>query len=134
MQRRQFYRVRSPLSKDSYCSIPFPETDENQEIEETLDYKLYDLSAIGFAVLSETEEQAEHLTVETEFNDCKLILDSTETHTISFIVRSKLALNPNKPQKGQRIGCEILNIPPKVESAFLRYMQDIEREIKRNQK
>lgn len=134
IQRRQFYRVRSPLSKDSYCSISFPETGENQENEETLDYKLYDLSATGFSMLSESEELAEQLTVDTKYDDCKLVLDSAESHTISFIVRSKLALNPNRPHKGQRIGCEVLNIAPKIESAFLRYMHDIEREIKINQK
>ena len=134
IQRRKFYRVRSPLSKNSYCSITFPEIAGNQENEGTVDYKLYDLSATGFSMLSETEELAEQLTEGTEFKNCKLVLDSTEPHTISFIVRSKLALNPNKPQKGQRIGCEVLNIAPSIESAFLRYMQDIEREIKRNQK
>jgi c-di-GMP-binding flagellar brake protein YcgR len=134
IQRRKYYRVRSPLSKNSYCSITFPETEENQENEETLHYKLYNLSATGFAILSETEELAERLTLETEFNDCQLVLDTTETHTISFIVRSKFAINPNKPQKIQRIGCELLSNSPKVESAFLRYMQEIEREIRRNQK
>ena len=131
IQRRKFYRVRSPLSKNSYCSIAIPKTEENKEIH---NYKLYDLSATGFAIISETDKLAEHLALETQFNNCELIFDTTETHTISFIVRSKLALNPTKPNKGQRIGCEVLDISPKVESAFLRYMQDIERALKRNQK
>ena len=131
IQRRRFYRVRSPLSKNSYCSIAIPESKENKE---TVNYKLYDLSASGFAIISDTEKLAEHLTLETQFNNCKLIFDTTETHTISFIVRSKLALNRRKPNKAQRIGCEVLDISPKIESAFLRYMQDVERAIKRNQK
>jgi len=131
IQRRQFHRVRSPLSKNSYCSITFPDTEDQGAPPE---FKLYDLSASGFAILSETVELAERLTLETVFNDCNLTLNATETHTISFVVRSKFAINPIKPDKIQRIGCEILNISPIIESAFLRYMQEIEREIKRNQK
>jgi c-di-GMP-binding flagellar brake protein YcgR len=131
IQRREYYRMRSPLSKNSYCSITFHKTEENKE---TLDYQLYDLSASGFSILSETKKLAEPLTLDTEFNNCKLILNATTSYIISFIVRSKFALAPNRPLKIQRIGCQLLNTPPKIESAFIRYMLDIEREIKRNQK
>ena len=131
IQRRKLYRMRSPLSKNSYCTISFPKNEGNYE---RLNYKLYDLSATGFAMLSENKEQAERLTLDTEFKNCKLILNTTEIHIISFIVRSNFTLNPNRPNKAHRIGCEFLAPPQNTESAFIRYMLEIEREIKRNQK
>ncbi len=133
IQRRQFYRVRSPLSKNSYCTITFPPTEKDSE-EELLNFQLYDLSATGFCMLSDTKQLAERLIPSTEFSNCRLVLDNTDRHSISFIVRSKFAINSNKPHKNLRIGCEFINIPVKSESAFLRYMQEIEREIKRNLK
>lgn len=128
VQRRRTYRVRSPLSKQSYCSITFQNDDE----EETLNFQLFDLSANGFSILSETVELAKHLTPSSVFNDCKLILNDTETHIISFRVQSKIPYNANNPLKSQRIGCQFLNISPATETAFIRYMQMIEREIKNN--
>lgn len=131
IQRRQFYRVRSPLSKNSYCTITFPQTVVDKDENRTLNFQLFDLSATGFSILSESDELAEQLTPSTEFNNCQLVLDNADRHNISFVVRSKFAFNANKPNKNQRIGCEFVRTPPKAESAFLRYMQEIEREIKR---
>ncbi|MFW5443704.1 MAG: flagellar brake protein [Methylococcaceae bacterium] len=128
IQRRHFYRVRSPLSKNSYCSITIPETVEENQI--ALNFKLFDLSVTGFSILSETDEHAKYLIPLAVFSDCKLVLNDTDTHIISFIVRGNHAINPNKPKKTHRIGCELLNCSAKVESALLRYMQQTEIEIK----
>jgi len=132
VQRRQFYRMRSPLSKDSYCSITFK--DKIKEGNETVNFTLFDLSITGFSILSDSKEQASCLIQETEYSDCVLVFNSMDSHNISFIVRSKFASNPNKPNKIQRIGCEFTNLKPNTESACLRYMQEVEREIKKNQK
>jgi c-di-GMP-binding flagellar brake protein YcgR len=134
IQRRQFYRVRSPLSKNSYCTITFPQTELDKEENRTLNFQLFDLSATGFSILSESDELAHQLSPSTKFNNCQLVLDKADRHNVSFIVRSKFAVNPNKPNKNQRIGCEFISTSPKTESAFLRYMQEIEREIKRIEK
>ncbi len=126
VQRRSGYRMRSPLSRNSYCSVKF--------IDETLSYKLYDLSVSGFALISDTEELANKLTLSTEYTDCKLVLENEGTHIISFFVQSKFPLNADRPKKSQRIGCKFINTTLRAESTFLRYMQIIEREIMRNQK
>ena len=133
-QRRNSYRVRSPLSKNSYCTITLQNLEQDSEIEteETLELKLYDISVTGFSMLCETQELAEQLTVSSEFDNCQLVLDDDKTYNISFAVQSYIPLNANKPKKIQRIGCKFINPTPPTESAFLRYMQKIEREIKRN--
>jgi len=132
IQRRQFYRVRSPLSKDSFCNIPIQNEALNKA--ENTPFKLFDLSATGFSILSDTIEQADQLETLSEYNNCTLTLENSATQVISFTVRSKHPINQLKPNKNQRIGCEFINLPPRSESTFLRYMQDIEREIKRTKK
>ena len=129
VQRRMFYRVRSPLSKNSYCTITFQSSD--LEDAKTLSFKLFDLSISGFSIISDSLEQAKEIRLDTEFKDCKLVLNDTETHTISFVPHNRLAANPNSPEKSQRIGCEFVSLSPRTENAFLRYMQGIEREIKK---
>lgn len=135
IQRRQYYRVRSPLSKNSYCVIELPETEsteKNSEKKRTLLLKLFDLSATGIALLSDSKEAINQISINTTYTNCKLILDDTELLTISLIIRSLGPLNPNQAKKSQRIGCEILNSTPRTESTLIRYMQNIERQIKKN--
>ncbi len=129
VQRRKSYRVRSPLSKNSYCSITFE--DPNND-EETLSFQLFDLSASGFAILCDTAELAEQLSPSSEFHNSVLVLDGMETYDISFSVQSKFPVNPDNPLKSQRIGCQFIDLSPTDESSFLRYTQLIEREIKNN--
>ncbi len=129
VQRRKSYRVRSPLSKNSYCSVTL-QNEENQT-EETHDFKLYDISVTGFSIFCESQESADILTVSTEYNNCSLVLED-KFYQVSFTIQSKTSFNINKPKKNQRIGCKFINTLPPTESAFLRYMQKIEREIKRN--
>lgn len=129
VQRRIFYRVRSPLSKNSYCTITFQSSESDDA--NTLSFKLFDLSISGFSIIFDSLEQAKEIKLDTELNNCKLVLNGAETHIISFVPRNRLAVNPNSPAKSQRIGCEFIGITPRTENAFLRYMQGIEREIKK---
>ena len=128
IQRRQFYRIKSPLSKNSYCSITFATTE--QEDEKTVDFKLFDLSISGFSFITDSLEQAEDFPIDSEFKSCKLVLNGTEAHEISFACRNTFVINQNNPTKSQKIGCGFDNLGPRAENAFLRYMQEIEREIK----
>ncbi len=130
MQRRLFYRVHSPLSKKSYCSLTL--LDSETEKPTTHHFKLLDLSISGFAIICDDPKLAEQIISETEFKKCQLTLNDSDHHPISFIPRNKIPLNPNKPTKSQRIGCEFINLSPRSETAFLRYMQDIERELMKN--
>jgi len=130
VQRRQFYRVRSPLSKNSYCRIPLQET-ENETLQ-SFNFKLFNLSVSGFSITVEELALVNKITLNLEFTNCHLILNETETHAISFIPRNIIPINPNNPSKGHRIGCEFIDITPREENAFARYMQAIEREIKKN--
>jgi len=130
VQRRLSYRVRSPLSKNSYCSITFEST--KHEDLQNLNFIIFDLSASGFSIISDNLAQSNKIPLGVIFKDCKFVLNGTDTFCISFLARNKQAVNPSHPSRSQRIGCEFLNITPKEETAFLKYMQEIERELINN--
>jgi len=132
VQRRQFYRVKSPLSKKSYCSVSIKNPEAEEETIHQL--KIYDISATGFCILNDSKEISSDLVLSAEFHNCTFALENEATLSISFEIRNKLPLNPNKPEKTERIGCLITNNSPRIESTILRYMQDIEREIKQKVK
>ncbi len=128
VQRRKFFRVKSPLSKNSYCRLKFKDSETEEETE--FDFKIYDLSATGFSFLSDSSEFSLKLIPEAEFENCELILENEDPQRISFTVQNNHPLNPSKPEKTARIGCLITNNSPRIESTILRYMQNIERENK----
>jgi len=130
IQRRKFYRVRSPLSKESYCTIPIPNDISQDPV--SINFKLYNLSISGLSIISEDIENTKQFSLNTKYSHCTLVLDNTESHTLTLIPRDIVAINPNNPKKGHRIGCEFVDITPRIENACSRYMQNIEREIKKN--
>ena len=121
LQRREYYRVKSPLSKQSYCQLIL----ENRE---PVNLKLYDLSLTGFAMLNVSKEISELLVPGGLYHQCKLILADTGEGMISFEIRAKYIINPDKPQKIQKIGCKFIKTTRQVEEIIQRYMNQIQRE------
>ncbi len=121
MQRREYYRVKSPLSKPSYCQLVV-------EGREPVNLKLYDISLTGFAMLNVSKEVSDLLIPGTSFSQCKLILSEAGESLISFEICAKYIINPDKPQKIQKIGCKFNKITRSVEEVIQRYMHQIQRE------
>lgn len=132
IQRRRFYRVKSPMSKESFCLIH--STDPETNADTSINASIYDLSANGFSIVNESSEHSELLTPPAIFEHCELSLENEEELLVSIEIRNKMPLNPLKPEKSERIGCLITNLSPRIESAILRHMQNIEREIKQREK
>ncbi len=121
MERREYYRVKAPLSKASHCQLGF----ENME---PVNLKLHDISLSGFSMLNTSKEISEAFETGTIFEQSKLILAGIGEGMISFEVRYELVINPEKPQKIQKIGCKFINITRAVEDNIQRYMQQVQRE------
>jgi flagellar brake protein len=121
MQRREFYRIKSPLSKASYCQLMLPDQDP-------LALKLHDISLSGFAMLNTTTEASGLFLPTSHFNQCKLILADAGSDNIAFEVRHKITINTGKQGILQKIGCKFTGLSPSFESVIQRYMQQIERE------
>ena len=118
VQRRQFYRVKSPLSKDSYCELSLTNQETGEQT--TANLKINDISASGVSFLNEDKELSTLFEPTTELNHCSLVLDNQATLSVELEVRHKLSHNPNNPGKTERIGCYITNSTPRIESTILR--------------
>ncbi|MFZ2405447.1 MAG: flagellar brake protein [Methylobacter sp.] len=121
MQRREYYRVKSPLTKSSYCQLII-------EGKKPVNLKLYDISLTGFAMLNVSKEVSDLLVTGKSVEQCKLILSEAGEGIISFEVCNKYIINPEKVQKIQKIGCRFIKITRQVEEVIQRYMQQIQRE------
>lgn len=122
LQRRQFYRVKSPLSKKSLVQLKIDE--------QIIPFRLHDISIPGFSFLNDSESLHPIFTPLTVFKDCRLVLDGLGEDSIEFEVRYRMPLNPNRPDQAYKIGCRFISISPAFESCIQRYMQQIERELK----
>jgi len=131
LQRRQFYRVKSPLSKKSFCIVSFYKPETEEEI--TVELPLHDISGSGFSLINESEELSEMFSPSSKFENCILKLENEEDQSILFEVKHATPIIPNKIQAGVYIGCYITNITSRMESTIIRYMQNIDREIKQKQ-
>lgn len=121
MQRREYYRVKSPLSKASYCQLIL-------KGKEPVNLKLYDLSLTGFAMLNVSKEVSELLIPGHKYENCKLILEGAGEGIISFEIKAKYIINPEKLQKIQKIGCQFFDMKRPVEEVIQRYMNEIQRD------
>jgi c-di-GMP-binding flagellar brake protein YcgR len=121
LQRREFYRMRSPIAKYSYCQIQLPE-------QEPIKLNIYDISISGFSMLTYSEELAKELLNIAHFEDCKLVLTDTGEGAISFDVLYTCIINPPKLNKIEKMGCKFTRLEKNFESIIQRYMQHIERE------
>jgi len=127
MERREFHRVKLPVSKPSYCQLTL-------EDQEPINLKLYDISLSGFSMLTESKEVSylsktpDLMVLYTSFEECKLILADTGEGIVSFEIRSKYIMNPETSNRMEKIGCKFTRITPAFETTIQRYMQQIERE------
>lgn len=124
IEARDSHRVKSPVSKSSYCQLMLAE-------QEPVSLKLYDISLIGFSMLTDSKEVSDLMILYTAFEQCKLILADTGEDTISFETRSKYIINPENLNRIEKIGCKFTRITPAFEDAVQRYILQIERENQR---
>ena len=103
LQRRQFYRVKIPLSHNhSYCRLTLKIDDET----ETETFQLYDLSITGFSFLNSNPRWS-------------LI-------AVGFVIKNNVEIRANSLDARDKIGCLLHPLTPSFETSIQRYMQEIE--------
>ena len=121
LQRRDFYRIRSPISKYSYCEITLPDR-------EPFKLNIYDISVTGFSMLTYSTPLATELREIEHFENCKLVLTDVGEDIVSFEVLYTCIINPPKLNKIEKIGCQFTKKSKQFDNVIQRYMQQIERE------
>jgi flagellar brake protein len=128
MQRRQYYRVKVPLShKNSTCEINLAIENEAGETEsQTKAFNLSDISLSGFSLLNPDTKIADFLLPDTVIDECALFLNDGSRATVGLVVKSVTNVRANATTYQHRVGCKFTHIPQVFENSIQRYMQEIE--------
>ena len=126
MERRQFHRVKIPLSHtDSYCQLTF--SDDNPDHGgHTTRFALYDMSVGGFSFLNPEPDWAQYLRPEREFADSILNLQDGSQARAAFVIKNNVDMRVSSLCVQQRIGCQFSYLPPNVDSLLQRYIHSID--------
>ena len=120
MERRDYYRVKMPLSNLSYCHLIGKDS-------EPINIRVYDLSLSGFSTLDDHKEVFDQMISETLFQGKLMFLDADED-VVSFEVCYNQITNPNKLQQVHKIGCKFIQMSSLVEDAISRHLIQLQRE------
>ena len=125
LQRRDFYRMTTPVGNPLKCQIPIPLPDGGKR---TIEATVADIGAGGLALVLPPEEHV----FETDMllSNVRIDLPHIGLVTVSIRVRSNydLALASGKTLK--RSGCQFINLPPSMAALIQRYIIQVERDRK----
>jgi len=123
MQRRDFFRVRTPIAKPAICLVPHSVEQQGRDASRTYEkLKVLDLSVGGVAVLTYPEKFA--LAAGQLLHDCYLDLPGIGQLAISLKIRHVDTVDSD--EQARRCGCEIVQLPPQARMMLQRYVNKVD--------
>lgn len=120
LQRRNFYRVKVPLSRPVLCRLSLPGTPRA-----TLDLKVLDLSLGGLALLV-CPDDFDALPGDA-IGDCRITIPDFCDFRVALEVRNTEMLAEDDKHRLKRIGCRFVNLPGMYAGVIQRYILKMER-------
>jgi c-di-GMP-binding flagellar brake protein YcgR len=124
LQRREFYRVLTPISDPLRCA--FPVTSESGEAVGTVVLALQNISGDGIAVQDEGN-QLDH-TPGCIYKDCRIDLAGGTLLVATLQIRNSQKITLSSGKTIYRVGCRFVNLPKPMANAVQRYITKLERE------
>jgi c-di-GMP-binding flagellar brake protein YcgR len=121
LQRREFYRIATPVSNPVRVLIPLP-----AELGGPTSFPLADISCGGISILD--NKMILGNAVGKEYLDCRIDLPEVGAVATALQVRNSLDLTLLNNKSNRRLGCEFLNISRGALAAVQRYITKLERE------
>lgn len=122
LQRREYYRVNTPIDHPLRCSIPLP-PDLGASIYAV---PLVDISCGGIAILDEKKMLGN--THGREYKDCHIDLPGIEAITVTLQIRNSQELTLFNGKTNRRLGCMFIELSNAMLAVVQRYIMHIERE------
>jgi c-di-GMP-binding flagellar brake protein YcgR len=122
LQRREFYRMATPVSNPVRVHIPLPAELGGG----TNTFPLADISCGGIAILDN------HLllgdTIGKVYQDCRIELPEVGTVSTGLQIRNSLDLTLLNNKSNRRLGCQFVELPRSALNTVQRYITKLERE------
>lgn len=125
LQRREFYRVPTPVANPVRCTIRIPPDDEAGVEGTTVVVTLKDISAGGIAVID--EKKLLDNTIGRIYKDCRIDLPGAPV-TANLQVRNSIDLSLSSGKSIRKLGCMFVDLPKPMLAAVQRYITKLERE------
>jgi c-di-GMP-binding flagellar brake protein YcgR len=123
LQRREFYRLQTPISHSITCTVALPQADGSR-LNTVL--RILDISGGGVAVA--VPPVGVRFEPGTEFSNCLLNLPDAPPIPSRLIVRNLFRITNRSGAELLRAGCEFADMPRGAEDAIQRYILKVERE------
>ena len=122
LQRREFYRMATPVSNPVRVMIPLPaELGGGSKA-----FPLADISCGGIAILDNSLVLGD--TIGKVYTDCRIELPEVGTVTTGLQIRNSLDLTLLNNKSNRRLGCQFVELPRSALTAVQRYITKLERD------
>ncbi len=116
IQRRNHFRISTPIVKPLKCIIPIPGNDTTI----TAEVVLLDISCGGIAVID--QHPLINLDPGMIYNDCKIILPDIGTIAVNIQVKNTYEITLRNGQNCMRAGCQFIELAASMEAMIQRYI------------
>lgn len=125
LQRREFYRLVTPILHPLKCLIPIPLPDGSKYLHEA---QVFDISGGGVGIAAPPEGIP--FAPDRQFAGCHIELPEVGFVDGTLRVRSVFEIMLRSGARVQRAGCEFMNLPGPMMTLIQRYIIKVERERK----
>ena len=125
LQRREFYRLVTPILHPLHCLMPIALPDGGQILHEA---NVFDISGGGMGIAAPPEQIP--FAADMSFPGCRVDLPEIGTVEGTVRVRSLFEIILRSGARVRRAGCEFVNLPGPMMTLIQRYIIKVERERK----
>jgi flagellar brake protein len=122
LQRREHYRISTPVIKPLKCVLP-ELLDRNGKM---IEFRVVDLSCGGLAMVTNSNQI--HVDLGQKFDVSQIELHGIGMVTAGLIIRSITEIPDSIVMQGQRCGCQFINLPGTMITLIQRYINSLQRE------
>jgi len=126
LQRRESYRVPTPVANPVRCTIRVPADEEAGVEATTVVVTLKDISAGGIGIIDE-KKQLDN-TIGRVYKDCRIDLPGGAPVTTGLQIRNSIDLSLTSGKSIRKLGCMFVDLPKPTLAAIQRYITKLERE------
>ncbi len=126
LQRREYYRINTPLSNPIHCIAPLEDAEIGSDSIGNVKLSLVDISCGGIALLDDRRVLENE--IGKVYDKCKINLPVTGVVEVTLQIRNSQDLILLNGKTNRRLGCQFINLSGTVLASIQRYIMKLERE------
>ncbi|MEW6513306.1 MAG: flagellar brake protein [Pseudomonadota bacterium] len=125
LQRREFYRLTTPIARPLKCRMSLPLTGSDEHLHEAT---VFDISGGGIGISAPADDVP--FAMQQVITNCRMELPEVGIVTCTIKVCSVFEITLKSGARVKRAGCEFVKLPGPMATLIQRYIIKVERERK----